>query len=544
MNEKRIYPFEKNVIWAITICYVLWSAAFIYRSSLVGIDGKRYFSLFDDAMISMRYAWNLSHGIGLIWNPGEYVEGYTNLLMTLIMSFSTLVLDKSTAVLSIQILGVGFMLGSAYLSMRIADHMLQNEGHQRKILVRTLSFLCVLFYYPLSYWSLMGMEVGLLTLLLLYSVFNVLKWVKEPTFSRLVLATVGLGLLFLTRNDSALFTILVFIYAFSEIYKSRPVKVIANYMLAALCLYGLFVIGQETFRLLYYGELLPNTYVLKLTGMTMLSRISNGLGFISVFMVLILPILFVVILDLTYNFHKTKLFLGTLVFTAIGYQVWVGGDPWVYWRIMSPIMPFLFVLFTQAAVMLVDAVSRTTIYKEYVLRKFVFPSQWVSVILVLSLTLIGLLPENIRLLPQVSLFTKPYQANNNLDNVNIAIALNQVTKEDATIGVLWAGAIPYYTGRVSIDFLGKNDKYIARLPPDTSGKVGWNRMNSVPGHNKYDLDYSIKAIQPTYVQTLSYGGQDISEWGKTKYVTVEYKGVRLLLLKDSPAVFWERVSIR
>jgi hypothetical protein len=26
-------------------------------------------------MISMRYAWNVSHGSGLVWNPGERVEG-------------------------------------------------------------------------------------------------------------------------------------------------------------------------------------------------------------------------------------------------------------------------------------------------------------------------------------------------------------------------------------------------------------------------------------------------------------------------------------
>ena len=66
---------------------------------------------FDDAMISMRYAWNLSHGLGLIWNVGERVAGYSNLLMTLLHGNSYCILDKSHAVLSVQIAGVGFMLG-------------------------------------------------------------------------------------------------------------------------------------------------------------------------------------------------------------------------------------------------------------------------------------------------------------------------------------------------------------------------------------------------------------------------------------------------
>src|SRR5437870_1567913 len=64
----------------------LYYAAFIYRSSFV-VQGERYFALYDDAMISMRYAKNLAQGFGLVWNPlGERVEGYTNLLWVLYMT--------------------------------------------------------------------------------------------------------------------------------------------------------------------------------------------------------------------------------------------------------------------------------------------------------------------------------------------------------------------------------------------------------------------------------------------------------------------------
>ena len=50
------------------------------------LDGVRYWWLADDAMISMRYARNLAEGLGLVWNAGERVEGYTNLLWTLFMA--------------------------------------------------------------------------------------------------------------------------------------------------------------------------------------------------------------------------------------------------------------------------------------------------------------------------------------------------------------------------------------------------------------------------------------------------------------------------
>jgi hypothetical protein len=35
-----------------------------------------------------------------VWNPGEYVEGYTNPLMTLLMALPTLLFDKVYAVLA------------------------------------------------------------------------------------------------------------------------------------------------------------------------------------------------------------------------------------------------------------------------------------------------------------------------------------------------------------------------------------------------------------------------------------------------------------
>jgi hypothetical protein len=69
--------------------YVAWAARFIALSA-VETDQGRYPCLFDDAMVSLRYAWNLAHGSGLVWNPGERVEGITSLAWTLYMSLGAL----------------------------------------------------------------------------------------------------------------------------------------------------------------------------------------------------------------------------------------------------------------------------------------------------------------------------------------------------------------------------------------------------------------------------------------------------------------------
>ena len=51
-------------------------------------------------------------------------------------------------------------------------------------------------------------------------------------------------------------------------------------------------------------------------------------------------------------------------------------------------------------------------------------------------------------------------------------------------------------------------------------------MISVPGHNKYDLDYSIKQLRPTYVEASAWGAQDITEWMPTALRAGELQGRR------------------
>src|SRR5882762_66691 len=51
---------------------------------ILGITGAVHLAwLCDDAFISFRYADNLVHGLGLVFNAGERVEGYSNFLWTL-----------------------------------------------------------------------------------------------------------------------------------------------------------------------------------------------------------------------------------------------------------------------------------------------------------------------------------------------------------------------------------------------------------------------------------------------------------------------------
>src|SRR5665213_2125636 len=75
---------------------------------------------FDDTYITFRYAANLAHGFGIVWNVGgAHTEGYTNFLLVLLLApFSALGLDL---VVVSQVIGVMAVVVSAIAIFRIVE---------------------------------------------------------------------------------------------------------------------------------------------------------------------------------------------------------------------------------------------------------------------------------------------------------------------------------------------------------------------------------------------------------------------------------------
>jgi hypothetical protein len=84
-QDRLVYSVHRHaVLLAAILTAVLASyhAAMIGRFGVTRLDGVTYFLLDDDPMISMRYGRHLANGIGLVYNQGERVEGFTNPLFT------------------------------------------------------------------------------------------------------------------------------------------------------------------------------------------------------------------------------------------------------------------------------------------------------------------------------------------------------------------------------------------------------------------------------------------------------------------------------
>jgi hypothetical protein len=74
-----------------------------------------------------------------------------------------------------------------------------------------------------------------------------------------------------------------------------------------------------------------------------------------------------------------------------------------------------------------------------------------------------------------------------------ALALRDLSAgKTPRIGIFLAGAIPYYNPSIQFhDMLGKNDVQIALTAPHSA----------MPGHNRWDYNYSLDRVQPDLIIT-------------------------------------------
>src|SRR5262245_34449030 len=199
-------PAVRRVVPSLAVLLLvlaMWGGWFIYRTSFV-VQGKRYFCLFDDAMITMAYARNLVEGYGLNWARwGEPVEGFTHPLWLLLMiPVNALPLALRDRSLLMQILSLLTLGGTVVAVRRLVLAHFSVEGARHWLPAAVLTA----FYYPLAYWTLMGMETGLQALLVVLAVHLSLSAVHGERDRHLLLWLVCTAA-FLLRMDMLLLVV-------------------------------------------------------------------------------------------------------------------------------------------------------------------------------------------------------------------------------------------------------------------------------------------------------------------------------------------------
>lgn len=207
----------------------------------------------DDAYISFRYAFHLASGDGLVFNKGEYVEGFSNPLWTVLLgglyAFTHIPLPDLAR-------GIGLLcaLGTLAVIVLVYKRHLPHLG----MVPLSLSLILLLATPGFHVYATAGLEGPLLSLLIVLGVFLSMS----PGRSNLPAAFL-FGLVGITRPEGPLYAILWFL-ATVEIPAPRK-EMIRKELLRFLVMIAP-IVCWEIFRLLYFGNWIPNTALAKVPG--------------------------------------------------------------------------------------------------------------------------------------------------------------------------------------------------------------------------------------------------------------------------------------
>lgn len=524
-------PIYQAVFGLLLLALLAYGWAFIQRTAITLPSGEKIQALFDDAMISMQFAKNFAHGDGLVWNAGgERVEGYSNPLWVLLMSAIHLFpIALTQTSLYVKLMSLGFLALNLYAVKKLA------EQFSSQPLVPLLAVFLTAFYFPLNNWSLQGMEVGLEALLLNAALWLGLAAWQAKRFSYWPYVLFGLGVL-LRMDVAAPALAAAAIFAWLDVKHRKQ-----HIAWGTGAIFGTLA-ALTIFRVIYYGEWLPNTYYLKLGGISMILRVSIGLRRIWDFVGNSNWVLFVLPLALpALDKRKTLWPLYAAFLAQVGYSIYVGGDAWEHVgganRFVAAVMPIFFVLLAHTLGLL----------QELVLGAAKFKAKWTRPLStgMAALFAIGALFSLNNLLVQnpVAKWTlrdKPVFTESVERYALIGLALKDVTTPQATIAVVTAGNLPYFSERFSIDLLGKNDPVIAKGPARINSSL-FEPGNYRPGHNKWNYAYSIGELQPDVIaQTWEGTDEEVAPYLEN-YEMYVIDGIPYYFREDSPNVLWDKI---
>jgi hypothetical protein len=417
----------------------------------------------DDSFIGYRYAENLVRGQGLVFNRGERVEGYSDLLYVLMIAPAFWITSRDGVYFFSVLLNLIFAVGALWL---FTDYLHQKLGKPSALVGALLLALCL----PLWVAVASGLETCQVLLITL-AVWVCVERVADHPAPRQVAMLCGLIVLsLLARVDGFLVPGIVVLYLLLK-RRIRPAIACALTILVAQ---GIF----ELWRKAYYGAWLPTTYYIKVAG-PMAVRLTHAWGqfskinFFEGLLPYTLIFIFAVVAAVASALRGWRNFADRLRFEVLFAPLWlaywffVGGDH--FWD------RFLIILFPLGIFALLAswgniAAPRMAVYGIVLLVALQAGTPW---------------------------FIDPrfdYRFNKYDCWVGLGKFLGN-TYPGRTVAVEALGKILFFSDLYAMDMMGVADPVIAHMPPVTNYYE--------PGHIKFNSDYTLSRRPDLIVLEIS-----------------------------------------
>jgi len=425
----------------------------------------------DDAFISYRYSQNFARGEGLVFNPGERIEGYSNLSWVLLGAAASRAgrdLEHDA-----KVVGLAAGLAALLLSWLLARRVAPESGLGALLAPYAVAMTPILVQH-----SVAGLETSLFAALLAGAVLLT----AEPKAGvwRSGGLLVLLLLLLLTRPEGGLLAgLLLGARAFVVAQESRA----KSWLWATVAAFAVGAAAYVVWRWSYFHALLPNTFYAKARGG--LHGIIDGVQYTLDFMRDWggPPFLALALVPLLLGPRRPVLGVALVALVAYeGFVVLAGGDWMYHYRFFAHVLPLLAGLVTAGWMQILSLVQPGTLRAAVV---------YGAAALVLLVTFLGIGNTELRVARAVlpALAAHNYLSQN-YQELGLWFAEN--TPPVAKIAISDVGAVGFYSERHILDMFGLIDPHIARLP---------GRM-----HYKANPRY-VLSLAPDYIVLVSLNDQ-------------------------------------
>jgi hypothetical protein len=443
-----------------------WMIAVALHASIV-VNGRRVFYLDDVQMVGMRYGRNLAEGLGLVWNAGERVEGFTNPAWVLVMA-AVHAAGAPDATAALFIKAIAWMLACAVLALAVR---LRRQLAGPDPWADAALLLMLAMNADVVFWAANGFETPLLAALLLWLLTRVIGEAERgaPTAATM-LATGGLGLV---RSDS--YVLIAAVVGVAILLSGQRARAARVALLAGV--FPMLLVGA---RLAYYGEWMPNTFGLRMIGVPDL--LLDGVRYVKRFGREHLFLIGLAVAACARPRDWRIRALATVCAMTAVQAIAAGGDFLVPFRFIAPAVPIIVILAVIAAQ---DA-------RRYGQRVGPVALALVAVVGIVSGGMLNQRPVD----AMRSWRGKPWQG------AAIGLLIREGSRTSATVAAAGGGALGYFSRRTVIDLTGRTDPSITRLPA---------RPGADAAERKFDVESSLQR-RPDFVLTSGpHGAAQVGE---------------------------------
>jgi len=208
---------------------------------------------YDDAAITYRYAWNISHGFGWVYNVGDNTNGASSPLYTLILAFASIL--KFPIPGFSQAVGVFSYSGIVMLIYKIIDYLVKRLPPTRAPIQHFPLFSAISFTFSEGARTILlsGMESAFCSALGLISIYLMLN-------SKYIVSWFILGLAIFAKLDAVALLPTILILFLTVKVKTKKTFLVSGLALSAVPL------TWFTFSFMYFGSIIPNSAIEKYSG--------------------------------------------------------------------------------------------------------------------------------------------------------------------------------------------------------------------------------------------------------------------------------------